>query len=524
MHKMNLLAGGLILALLGPAWAEQAVHSPLAQGEKDGIEIASPQVTSQKPGQRKGKKPRKNALVLHYEFEKASPAAARNLSGRENNGIVNGKPRIVRGIDGWALRLDGINDYIRVRRTPALEPKKITVAAWVKVREFHPQFSVLARKRNRSFHQNETFDLQIFPGGIVRAVISNTNGIQTRLDASVRIATGLWHHVAMTFSEPELKLYIDGILVGSRNHPYPLAHNSETDLLIGATDHAEYPMGSFMKGDIDELRVYRAALSESEIATLYAPKAAQLPPKPKPAPVILCPPKFPRWQPPQPIAHPPSRPAPDLLGEMERLYREGVRDEAASPEFLKAMRRILDGQASRRLPFSENFDGDTMPPGWKSLLDVWAFENGQAIQVRSWADTRFTLFYAPGRDWQDYSFTFTARSDAWFTPPSRSSLRIYFRFQDRDNGYYLDLINTGEITLSIRQDGKERILRSAKTDYDRVRNGLPWQITVNGNTLLVFQQGKLIVQARDATFSSGTIGMETIHAPGSFSGIAVEPL
>ncbi len=494
MHELNTFAAILILSLLLPACANLR---PCA-------EPAGP-------------------LVLHYDFKKCTGASVFDSSGYGNHGILYGKPLLVRGLSGRALRFDGVDDYIRIPRNRSLEPGELTAAAWVKVNKFHPRFGLLIHKRNPSFHNNEAYDLQFWNNGTVRMVVAN--GDQSRLDSSARIDTGTWHHVAMVFSEPEMKLYLDGKLAGTKKHPRPLSHNPQSDLLIGATDHAQYPMDLFMACDLDDLRIFSSALSGSDVANLYAENADRIPRKPRPIPDSEeVDRKFPPWQAPSCIAPPKSDPADSLRAEMERLYRQGLRDKAASPEFLDAMGSILTRYRSGRLPFSENFDGITMPPGWEALQNVWIFEKGRAIQTRSWADTRFILSYSPGHDWQNYSFTFTAGSDGWFTPPARSSLRIYFRYQDRDNGYYLDLVNTGEITLSIRENGKERILRSAKTDYERVRNGLPWQITANGNTLMVFQQGKMIVQASDSTFPSGTIGLETIHSPGYFSDLAVDPL
>lgn len=214
-------------------------------------------------------------LVLHYDFEKGAPARAVDRSGTGNHGSLKGDPVPVRGITGRALRFDGVRDYIRVPRDPSLEPDELTVAAWVKVNGFREDFALLVQKRNPSLHNNEDYNLQFWPDGTIRMVVAN--GVQSRVDSMTPIGTGTWHHVAMVFSEPEMRLYLDGTLTGFKEHARPLSHHPGSDLLICAAGHAHYPMALFMACDLDELWLYRSALSDADIAALYAPKADRLP-------------------------------------------------------------------------------------------------------------------------------------------------------------------------------------------------------------------------------------------------------
>ncbi len=225
------------------------------------------------PGRRPAP-PSPETLVLHYDFSRGAQNRAVDLSGHGNHGLLLGGPQVVAGFAGKALRFDGMRDYIRVPRNPSLEPKELTAAAWVKINAFPADFALLIHKRNPSFHNNEAYDLQIWPNGIVRMVVAN--GAQSRLDSMARISTGAWHHVAMVFREPEMRLYLDGELTGLKQHSLPLVHNADSDLLLAATDHAEYPMALYLACDLNEVWLYSSALVDAEIQRLYAPKAARL--------------------------------------------------------------------------------------------------------------------------------------------------------------------------------------------------------------------------------------------------------
>ena len=235
--------------------------------------------------------PSPETLVLHYDFSRGVQDRAQDLSGHRNDGTLLGAPAVVPGFAGKALRFDGVKDYIRVPRNPSLEPKELTAAAWVKVNAFPPEFALLIHKRNTSFCNDEDYDLQVWPGGIVRMVIAN--GAQSRLDSMARIGAGAWHHIAMVFREPEMRLYLDGALTAIKKHPLPLAHNPDSDLLISATDDPNGAMALFLACDLNEVWLYSSALSDAEIQRLYAPKAAR---RPKPAGEPL--PDHSAWTPP----------------------------------------------------------------------------------------------------------------------------------------------------------------------------------------------------------------------------------
>jgi len=72
-----------------------------------------------------------------------------------------------------------------------------------------------------------------------------------------------WHHIAATRDNTSLKLYIDGVLIGTSPSPaevlpYTPLHN----YLLG------YGGGSYWKGSADDLRFYKRVLSAAEVIKL----------------------------------------------------------------------------------------------------------------------------------------------------------------------------------------------------------------------------------------------------------------
>ena len=96
--------------------------------------------------------------------------------------------------------------------------------------------------------------LDTHPGTTLRTCAGNC--ISTAVDYTLEE----WHHVAVTFSEGDVKLYIDGAVEGEGTVPSPLAGNDLT-LRVAADSDGQ----SLFLGIIDEVRVYDRALNEDEI-------------------------------------------------------------------------------------------------------------------------------------------------------------------------------------------------------------------------------------------------------------------
>jgi hypothetical protein len=66
--------------------------------------------------------------------------------------------------------------------------------------------------------------------------------------------TGEWAHVAGVYADGEVRLYVDGELIGSKAVPPVDEMGSATDMNIGGRIHGSNSFGAF-KGQIDEVRI-----------------------------------------------------------------------------------------------------------------------------------------------------------------------------------------------------------------------------------------------------------------------------
>jgi hypothetical protein len=85
------------------------------------------------------------------------------------------------------------------------------------------------------------------------------------LDAG-QLRAGAWQHVAAVYGDGELRVYIDGELAGRRRagNEAPPAFNAPI-----AARHGIRGTPGFVEGVLDDIRIYRAALTPEEIAALH---------------------------------------------------------------------------------------------------------------------------------------------------------------------------------------------------------------------------------------------------------------
>lgn len=132
----------------------------------------------------------------------------------------------------------------------------LTLSLWVKLDSLDGMPVLLCK----GAWQQSGYFLQAFN----RQVRFYLAGVDT-LDAGA-LVTGKWQHLVATYGFNEMRVYINGELVG-RRHVAGRPRSSTDPLLIGrygANDDAY-----FVHGRMDDIRIYDVPLTPAEIATLY---------------------------------------------------------------------------------------------------------------------------------------------------------------------------------------------------------------------------------------------------------------
>lgn len=207
-------------------------------------------------------------LIGYWPFNDATSSRASDLSGGGNDGILTNMSPTTDWVDGRrgkALDFDGSNDFVGVSAKTAFAPGASlwTVTAWVKT--FDSDGTVVCRDNLSSAGCGGEYYELFLSGG--RAVATyDASGGHAEATSTTIVNDGRWHHLAAVRSGQKTSdIYVDGVLEDSLTHTASAIDILPTrTLTIGAADG-----GDFLVGAIDEVRVYRRALSAEEVYGVY---------------------------------------------------------------------------------------------------------------------------------------------------------------------------------------------------------------------------------------------------------------
>jgi hypothetical protein len=211
-------------------------------------------------------------LVAYYPFN----GNASDASGNNNNGTVSGGAKLTVdrfGRPSHAYFLNGYDAYIVVPNSPGMNPDSgISVCGWWKSVHFEGGGYGPLVDKGYSAHVPPYYQYKLGVSGDLYTSLPGRFAFSVSInDIEYRVVTetnywqvGEWYFLVGTYDGNGVKLYVNSQLIKTLNATGILsAYN--TYMNMGNNTTAD----DFLQGSIDDIRIYKRALTQVEIDTLY---------------------------------------------------------------------------------------------------------------------------------------------------------------------------------------------------------------------------------------------------------------
>lgn len=205
-------------------------------------------------------------LVAYWSFDD-TPSSNIIKSSRKGLVTINRGAKQVKGFKGKAMEFNG-SSVLQVEYQACLDSfsKGITVAAWIKKDNAAHWNTVLSREIDSTW--SEYMGLAVYKNHALFSI--DPDGTKyTKVTDNASVIPDKWVHLAGTYDNDTLKLYVNGHLMNSAFRKGPIFFKDKNPLIIGGNSNDKNKtLVDCFKGCIDELRIYKRALSETEIKRL----------------------------------------------------------------------------------------------------------------------------------------------------------------------------------------------------------------------------------------------------------------
>lgn len=222
-----------------------------------------------------------SGLVGYWKLDETSSPAV-DSSGFDNVGHWWGNPVSTSDVAGVftfpntrSISLDGVDDYVNVSDSSSLNFSQtggsgvLTISVWLKRNDLNKAHGLVTRWECGSGNANTEFQFMVGTDNklafttVVNSTTSNHTVGNTVLDE------GQWYHLAVTYNDSTKTgaLYVNGAQDQS------FVHSTSRNMINGTLpirigSRACFGGDLFLKGKIDDVRIYKRVLSGSEIADL----------------------------------------------------------------------------------------------------------------------------------------------------------------------------------------------------------------------------------------------------------------
>jgi hypothetical protein len=166
----------------------------------------------------------------------------------------------------YSLSLDGTDDYVSLGNSSDLAPSNITLSLWFKASGSVSSYNYLLIREGGLYG---SYCLRYRSNNKFSWFLGVTGNTHLDGESSSTFTLTDWHHVALTYDQTNIKLYVDGIEEYSAAETRAIDYTPNSSYGTDNTTIGAAPFSGPAEGLIDEVAIFNTALSGSDISSIY---------------------------------------------------------------------------------------------------------------------------------------------------------------------------------------------------------------------------------------------------------------
>ncbi|MFD7157905.1 exo-alpha-sialidase [Kribbella sp. NPDC059898] len=186
-----------------------------------------------------------------------------------NPAYVRGEATVAEGKFGNGLALDGVDDYVEVPfdRSIDLGADDFTMMTWIKYGSTTGSHAILWAYRTGSGSTPQVWLRAEPESQRIRALLS-VDRFNVTVQSTSAYNDNQWHHIVLQRANGKLRLVVDGVEAGSTAAPAGSVTAGKEFGVQGIHIGQRVDGANRFQGSLDEVRVYRRALSDEELTQI----------------------------------------------------------------------------------------------------------------------------------------------------------------------------------------------------------------------------------------------------------------
>lgn len=208
-----------------------------------------------------------SGATAYWKMDEASGVRVDFYTGNDlaDTGVVGSRAGIINNAPEFAGPIGGGYDSLEATDSADLSmgvDVDFSFSFWFRVDSFPTALYTFAK--NDAAAGAQEYDARVFSGSVLTFSLWSSGGVQTPFDTTATFTINTTYHVVITYDQSNIRTYVNGALDRTQANTVD-CRDTASQLAVGGDPEN----GGWFDGFVDEMGIWKRALTLTEVQNLY---------------------------------------------------------------------------------------------------------------------------------------------------------------------------------------------------------------------------------------------------------------